>query len=378
VSVSIKTTLALILNTAITPLILYANFDMQTTSIMLLGIGAGDHHDFTSKWYATIGSDICTTMLLSIVTSNIYPIYEFLKSVLSRSWSSHYAVTQDELDRSYRGWDWKLEYRVPVILNFFFVCLMFSTGMPILYVIGAFAFAATYMFEKFTFLNVANRPPQYKERIAILIASVMPLGALLKIAIGGWMLTNHSLTLLNINNFSLYTRMFTTFAGIVALLFLVGTVIFRLLQLLLVDFLYKPLSFVLTFCCSFGGAIARGHSSLHRKFLPGYTEIFALHPSVDYLHPVEEDEWDKLTQAQIDDGWMVEEDPRGGVIRCKKWMETIVVHNIKRANGMKKRTWEVMEDAGLHTYNPIANTVYEEAIKQMNDLKGKGAENIMA
>ena len=29
----------------------------------------------------------------------------------------------------------------------------------------------------------------------------------------------------------------------------------------------------------------------------------------------------------------------------------------------------------LHTYNPIANIVYQEAIKQMNDLKGKGAEN---
>ena len=56
-------------------------------------------------------------------------------------------------------------------------------------------------------------------------------------------------------------------------------------------------------------------------------------------------------------------------------METVVVHNIKRANGMKKRTWEIMEDDGLHTYNPIANIVYQEAIKQMNDLKGKGAEN---
>ena len=140
------------------------------------------------------------------------------------------------------------------------------------------------MFEKFTFLNVANRPPQYKERIAILIASVMPLGALLKIAIGGWMLTNHSLTLLNKNNFSLYTRLSATFAGIVALIFLVGIIIFRLLQLLLVDFLYKPLSFVLTFCCSFGGAIARGHSSLYRKYLPGYTEILYVLSSNSHKH----------------------------------------------------------------------------------------------
>ena len=145
--------------------------------------------------------------------------------------------------------------------------------------------------------------------------------------------------------------------------------------MLVFDFVYRPLSFLLTFCCSYGGAIARNHSSLHRKYLPGYTEVFALHPSVDYLNPVEEDEWDKLTQQQMDEGWMVEEDPRGGVVRCKKWMETVVVHNIKRANGMKKRTWEIMEDDGLHTYNPIANIVYQEAIKQMNDLKGKGAEN---
>ena len=33
-----------------------------------------------------------------------------------------------------------------------------------------------------------------------------------------------------------------------------------------------------------------------------------------------------------------------------------------------------MEDDGLHTYNPLANIVYQEAIKQMNDLKGKSGE----
>ena len=157
VSVSIKTTLALVLNTALTPLVLYANFEMADSSALLFGIGAGEHNDFTAKWYATIGSGICTTMLLSIITSNIYPVYEYLKNSTSTLWSSHYAVTQDELDRAYTGWNWKLEYRVPVILNFFIVCLMFSTGMPILYVIGACAFGITYMFEKFTLLNVANR-----------------------------------------------------------------------------------------------------------------------------------------------------------------------------------------------------------------------------
>ena len=53
------------------------------------------------------------------------------------------------------------------------------------------------------------------------------------------------------------------------------------------------------------------------------------------------------------------------------------MHGIKRANGMKKLTWEAMEDDGLHTYNPLANIVYQEAIKQMNDLKGKSGENTM-
>ena len=115
----------------------------------------------------------------------------------------------------------------------------------------------------------------------------------------------------------------------------------------------------------------------HRKYLPGYTEVFALHPSVDYLDPLEEDEWDKLTDQERQDGWVVEADPRGGVVRCKLWTSSVIVHGIKRANGMKKRTWEVMEDDGLHTYNPIANIVYQEAIKQMNDLKGKSGENTL-
>ena len=125
------------------------------------------------------------------------------------------------------------------------------------------------------------------------------------------------------------------------------------------------------------GAIARSHQSLHRKYLPGYTEVFALHPSVDYLDPLEEDEWDKLTEQERQDGWIVEADPRGGVVRCKLWTSSVIVHGIKRANGMKNGHGKLWKTMASYTYNPLANIVYQEAIKQMNDLKGKSGENTM-
>ena len=377
VSVSVKTTLALVLNSAITPVLLYANFEMGDAMPSILGIGAGEHDDFSPRWYATVGAGICVTMLFSIFTANWYPVYEFVFNQIKRCWSFHHAVTQDELNRAYSGWVWKLEYRVPIILNFYFVCLLFSTGMPVLYAIGACAFGITYIVEKFTLLKVANRPPLYKERIAHLVASMLPIGAVLKVAVGIWMLSNHSLTVLQTEEFTVVARILRTIPGIVGILFIVTTLAIWVMEFMMVDFVYRPLSFALTFCCSYGGAIARSHESLHRKYLPGYTEVFALHPSVDYLDPLEEDEWDKLTDQERQDGWVVEADPRGGVVRCKLWTSSVIVHGIKRANGMKKRTWEVMEDDGLHTYNPIANIVYQEAIKQMNDLKGKSGENTL-
>ena len=54
---------------------------------------------------------------------------------------------------------------MPIILNFYFVCLLFSTGIPVLY--GACAFGITYIVEKIALLKVANRPPLYKERCTL-------------------------------------------------------------------------------------------------------------------------------------------------------------------------------------------------------------------
>ena len=62
VSVSAKTTLALVLNTAITPVLLYANFEMGDAIPSVLAL-AQESTNFSSRWYATVGAGICVTML---------------------------------------------------------------------------------------------------------------------------------------------------------------------------------------------------------------------------------------------------------------------------------------------------------------------------
>jgi hypothetical protein len=63
------------------------------------------------------------------------------------------ALTQDELNKLYSGSDCELAYNYAQLMSTLFVCLTFSTGIPVLYCVAAGNFAMFYFVEKYLFIQ---------------------------------------------------------------------------------------------------------------------------------------------------------------------------------------------------------------------------------
>lgn len=63
------------------------------------------------------------------------------------------ALTQDELNKLHSGCDCELAYNYAQIMSTLFVCLTFSTGIPVLYCVAAGNYVVYYFVEKYLFIR---------------------------------------------------------------------------------------------------------------------------------------------------------------------------------------------------------------------------------
>ena len=81
-----------------------------------MGVGNGVFVDFTTGWYAKVGSAFCLTMLLSTVTPNLLTWLRLCcMDECKRTAMRKQAVTQRQLNIAYSGAVFKLEYRYPTV-----------------------------------------------------------------------------------------------------------------------------------------------------------------------------------------------------------------------------------------------------------------------
>lgn len=63
------------------------------------------------------------------------------------------ALTQEDLNKYYVGSDCELAFKYAQIMSTMYVCMTFSTGIPLLYIIAAVNFLLYYVVEKFLFIH---------------------------------------------------------------------------------------------------------------------------------------------------------------------------------------------------------------------------------
>jgi len=86
------------------------------------------------------------------------------------------------------------------MLSTFFVCLTFSTGIPILYPIAAVNFFLFYFSEKYFFIHMYRIPPHFATLVGRRVAGLIPLGILIHLAMSVWVLSNNDLFSSNSGN----------------------------------------------------------------------------------------------------------------------------------------------------------------------------------
>ncbi|KAH9129907.1 hypothetical protein AeMF1_000070 [Aphanomyces euteiches] len=198
-----KIFIAQFFNTALIVLLLNANMD----DVMSDGAGAtiagfklfsGKYSDFSVNWYNDIGISLMLTMIINMVSPHAdvfitYVIME-MKRFIDRGFSFDFSITrqdtQRDLEALYRGPEFDLASRYSVVMNTIFITLLFSSGMPLMLLIGLFSMIITYWTDKFTFLRVVRSPPQYDGKIATAAGNLLPWAILLHALFGIWMYSN--------------------------------------------------------------------------------------------------------------------------------------------------------------------------------------------
>jgi hypothetical protein len=125
-------------------------------------IFAGAFPEFNVQWYAVVGYTISFTMILNIFTPHIGLLMKgFLgcfRRCCDRSCSFNKRKTKKVLQQDYEdlytGPEMLLQLRYSQILADAFIMLLYSSGMPLLYVIGFISFFLSYWLDKFLCKNL--------------------------------------------------------------------------------------------------------------------------------------------------------------------------------------------------------------------------------
>ena len=301
------------------------------------------------------------------------------------------AVTQRQLNLSYSGRVFKLEYRYPTLLNVVFVSFLYSAGMPILYPIGALTFTIMYLTDKVALLRLYNRPPKYKVSLAKLAYRSIPIAVVLHLIFAVWiyggnLLESYSLHFSAGENETMTVSVAAeTFLGIganitsgpgedhtvdffsrinklngflpFALLFLICLLaILRIFVWWWVTLVFKVLLRIIS-CglCASGVKVAP-----ERKHLPGFTEPH-ITKSLDAVDT-------HLTSVEKKMGWIIRPNKDGVLERFKVWMKDGVTAGQRHVKGDTKKTWEVIRDTALHTYEITANPNYMDAFSSRTSI----------
>jgi hypothetical protein len=97
------------------------------------------------------------------------------------------ALTQRQLNKAYAGPEVELSERYGAIMNAVFVILMYSPGMPIIYLCGVIFFATAYWVDKITLLEIFKKPGSLDSTLVRLASDKFHWAIYLHLAFATWM-----------------------------------------------------------------------------------------------------------------------------------------------------------------------------------------------
>lgn len=185
-----KLFLAQFVNTGLLMLLINANikdYPAVLSFIQALSIGKGHYNDIGGQWFTVVGTSLVVTIIVGVCLSVLTPLFmTHVVQPLTRCFLCRGKMTQEAVNEVYALPEWNLSLRMAETMNIVFCVVMYSGGMPILYLVGFLYCAMAYWADKWVLLRGSCRPPQYTEDVVRMGAMLMPLAALLHTAVTGW------------------------------------------------------------------------------------------------------------------------------------------------------------------------------------------------
>ena len=124
------------------------------------------------KYFDTI-SIVFLNMGLTILTSQLSPLFFFIKNILKRFGDSKYnngrtTKLKDKVkyESIYLGPEFPLSKRYSIIFVNFCICLLYGTYCPVIYYFFLMFLIVTFVVDKFLLINYYRKPPMYGSFIA--------------------------------------------------------------------------------------------------------------------------------------------------------------------------------------------------------------------
>ncbi|CAM9493483.1 unnamed protein product [Ectocarpus sp. 4 AP-2014] len=198
-TVTAKLALAQFLNTALIVIIVNAGYTGGGLGFMQdLGVLAGEYNDFERSWYATVGVAVAMTMLINVVVPHATTLVgEIIVNPIKRLFKRRSVATQAQMNGLYKPPKFDMESRYAFLLQaclFAFdvlgVSLLYSGGIPIIYLFASFSFATNFVIDKFWIIKLAQQPPMYTAALAKMFVGVLPIALLVHMSTACYMLGN--------------------------------------------------------------------------------------------------------------------------------------------------------------------------------------------
>lgn len=152
--------------------------------------------ELTSSWFNNIGTTIILVQMGDIFFNHGDKFLKYLwyyRKLRKARTDRAYTLTQDELNKMQVGPQFEFAFNYAQLLSTIFVCLAYSTGIPLLYILGASNFLVFYFVEKYLFTNLYTIPPHFNAQIGKRATSFIPLALIFHLAVAVWVLSNEEL-----------------------------------------------------------------------------------------------------------------------------------------------------------------------------------------
>lgn len=168
------------------------------------GLFTGTFRDFSSAWYAAVGSSLVFTMCMYILSEQFVLLVTIGMQKLRQLYDQRInvypytsaAIThkdlQVELDQLYIRPEFPFEGHIASLLTLVFVCMTYSAPMPILNIICAISLFILYNLNKIFILRYHSVPTAYSVSLVKVVICVLYFSAILHCLVGIWAYGNNS------------------------------------------------------------------------------------------------------------------------------------------------------------------------------------------